>query len=734
MTTRTAALLTGLATACALLVGAPAGAAEPTAGGAAPGGPGEKATWTPADKHGFGTSRSLGSEVWFTLRAGQLSEVYYPDLGTPALRDMEFVVTDGHGFVERSTDAGSRTVAPDPKVPAYRQEDTSPSGRWRMVRQYVTDPARDVVLVDVAFESLDGRPYRVYAVADPGLSNEGDDDSAAVTGRDLVAQDAESAMSLSADVGLDEPTVGFLGTSDARTDLLADGDLDHTYETAEAGNVVLAARLAGVTGLGAQRGARLALGFGVDSAAARSAARATLQAGYAAADAAYAAGWHAYHQSLAGVPRSAAGITDEYHASVVVNAASEDKRNRGAFIASPSMPWVWGHEVDGLSSPSAAYHLVWSRDLYQHATALLAAGDVAAANRALDFLLFRQQRPDGSFPQNSDVEGRPEWGNLQLDEVAFPLVLSWQLGRTDPQTYEAVKRSANFLVEFQGTDDFGAHQAPWTPQERWENQSGFSPATIAAEIAGLVCAAELAEANDDPESAERWRTTAQEWAEKVDDWTVTTTGPYSSQPYYLRLTKDGDPDAGTTYNVGDGGGDFDQRAVVDTSFLELVRLGVKAADDPVVRNSVAVVDDQLGVDTPTGTFWHRFTDDGYGEDSAGGPWRLSSPGEQATIGRIWPIFAGERGEYELLSGTGAPAERLAAMAAAANDGLMIAEQVWDEHSPSGQPGFPKGEGTFSATPLTWSHAQLVRLAWSIDAGAPVERPAVVACTFLGEDC
>jgi glucoamylase len=165
-----------------------------------------------------------------------------------------------------------------------------------------------------------------------------------------------------------------------------------------------------------------------------------------------------------------------------------------------------------------------------------------------------------------------------------------------------------------------------------------------------------------------------------------------------------------------------------------VRLGVRRADDPVIRNTVSVVDRELGVDTPAGQFWHRFTDDGYGEDAAGGPWRLTDPGSQQTTGRAWPIFAGERGEYELLAGEGDPAARLRAMAASANDGLMIAEQVWDQHPPSGQPGFPAGEGTFSATPLTWSHAQLVRLAWSIDEGRPVERPAVVACEFLGEDC
>jgi len=65
----------------------------------------------------------------------------------------------------------------------------------------------------------------------------------------------------------------------------------------------------------------------------------------------------------------------------------------------------------------------------------------------------------------------------------------------------------------------------------------------------------------------------------------------------------------------------------------------------------------------------------------------------------------------------------------ANSGLLLPEQVWDDNPPSGQPGYQPGLGTFSATPLGWTHAQFVRLAWSIDAGHPVERPAIVACRY-----
>jgi glucoamylase len=376
----------------------------------------------------------------------------------------------------------------------------------------------------------------------------------------------------------------------------------------------------------------------------------------------------------------------------MVLAATEDKTYRGALVAAPSMPWVWGN-IAGYSGP---YHLVWSRDQYQVATALLAAGDRGAAERALDYLWERQQQPDGCFPQNSNLDGTPHWPNLQLDEVADPILLAWQLGRFDAGTWAHVRRAAECILA----------KGP-TSQERWENAVGYSPATIAAEIAGLICAAAIAERNGDADAARRYRATADEWQRSLPRWTVSENGPLSSDPYFLRLTVDGNANAGTTYTIGDGGPTIDQRAVVDTSFLELVRLGVMRADAPAIRSTLPVVDRKLGVQTPRGTFWHRYNFDGYGETLDGGPF----PGPGNT-GRAWPIFAGERGEYELAAGEAAAAAgRLRAMAATANSGRMLPEQVWDHHPPAGQPGFEPGTGTFSATPLGWTHAQLIRLAW-----------------------
>jgi glucoamylase len=215
----------------------------------------------------------------------------------------------------------------------------------------------------------------------------------------------------------------------------------------------------------------------------------------------------------------------------------------------------------------------------------------------------------------------------------------------------------------------------------------------------------------------------------VQAWTATTNGPLSDAPYYLRVTKDRAPNRPTTYSIGDSGpGAADQRRVVDPSFLELVRLGVKAPTDPVIENTVRVVDDQLRTVSRVGTFWRRFSFDGYGETPTGRPWKIGEPDTYRTFGRAWPLLTGERGEYELAAGRSA-ADHLRWMAGAASDGLMLPEQVWDGRPPSSGTAFTPGKGTFAATPLAWAHAQFVRLALSMDAGAPVERPAVVACRY-----
>ena len=698
------------------LVAAPAAEA---ASGTAPGAPGARALWTPGNKDGFGTSTSLASKVWYTLNGGELTEVYYPDLGTPAVRDLQFVVTDGRSWVEREREDAQHTVRlTDSRSLSYEQVNTDPQGRFRITKTYTTDASRSVLLMRVHFESLTNQPLHLYVLYDPSLSGNGDDDSGSTVGSALVASDAKSASALVASPQFTKTSSGYLGTSDGWTDLSSHYSMDWNYTSAPDGNVVQTGRME-LTGKAGSQDATLALGFGTSASTALTAANAALAGGFDAAQAAYESGWHDYLAGH-GRPVSVTGHEQLYDVSLMVLGASEDKTYRGAFIASPTMAWVWG-QLPGYNGP---YHLVWSRDLYEMATAEIAAGYGAAAERALNFLWTRQQEPDGCLPQNSHVNGSPEWTGLQLDEVADPIMLAWQLGQTDADTWSHVRRAVGCILA----------NGPVT-QERWENAIGYSPASIAAQIAGLVCAAQIAQANGDSGAAAQYRATADNWRSQLDHWTVTTNGPLSPAPYFLRITMDGNADAGTTYTLADGGPTVDQRTVVDPSFLELVRLGVLRADNPAVLSTLPVVDHELGVDTPNGHFWHRYNHDGYGESVTGGPF-----GHNDGVGRLWPIFAGERGEYELATGElsgdltaarAAATNRLNAIANTANDGLMLPEQVWDDNPPSGTDGRLPGTGTGSATPLGWTHAQFVRLAWSIDAGRPVERPTMVSCRYGG---
>jgi len=694
--------------------------------GIAPGGPGATATWTPANKEGFGTALSVKSKVWYTLQDGRLSEVYYPDLSTPSVRDLEFIVSDGHSFAEQAYNSSTHvTRLVDASSLLYQQIDTEQSGRWRLTITYVTDPARSSLLLNAKFESLTHVPYQLYVYYNPSLTN-GMSESGMTQGKDFITSDNQAASALVATPAFTETSNGYLGTSDGWTDIHQHYHMEWHYSSAPNGNVVQTGRTP-LNGVGQQH-LTLSLGFSSVANDALTTAQQSLRTGFDTLTRMYATGWHRYLASLHQPPSSLTTSLERetYRVSEMVLAASEDKTYRGAYIASPTMPWAWG---TGLENPSGPYHLVWSRDLYEIATALIAEGDRAGAERALNFLFYRQQKPDGSFPQNSYVNGTPALTNLQLDEVADPIILAYQLGRHDSSTWAHIKLAADFLINFQQS----GYAAPYSPQERWENQSGYSPATIASEIAGLVCAAVIAKANGDNTSAKRYLATADSWQSQVEKWTVTDNGPYSSQPYFLRLTKDGNPNAGTTYSIGDGGPSaIDQRRVVDPSFLELVRLGIKSPKDAAILNTLSVVDQQLGVVTPSGEFWHRYNLDGYGETRTGAPWGVTQPNTFQTLGRMWPVLAGERGEYDLTVGnTSAARAALRTMTNAGNDGYLLPEQVWDNEPPSGQAGFPWGKGTFSATPLLWSHAQFIRLAWDIEAGRVMEQPQVVACRYVG---
>ena len=677
----------------------------------APGAPGHDARWESAGKTAVGTSNSLESKVWFTLRGGLMTEVYYPTVDVANSRLLQFVVVspDGKRVETEEEDTVHRTEVLDSQSLAFRQTNTARSGSFVITKTYTTDPDRPVVLLDVVFKSRGGE--RLYVFYDPSLNNSGMHDSGWSEGGALLASDANKSSALVSSVGFEEATNGYLGTSDGLVQLRKERRVASPYVRASNGNVVQLARIpSGET----ERRFTLALGFGSEGAEALRNARASLSKGFAAARAEYDGGWHEYVRSLRRVERK---YQAQYDMAAMVLKAHEDKTFRGAMIASLSVPWGGGASAN--DPHVGGYHLVWSRDLYQVATAFMALGDKASADRALDYLFRVQQKPDGSFPQNSWLDGRPFWGSLQLDEVAYPLILAQQLGRTDNETWtKHVRPAANFILS----------RGPYTPQERWEEESGYSPSTIAAEIAGLVCAAEIARRNDDAASQHLYLAAADDWARNVERWTATTTGVYGDGNYYLRITENQDPNDGEPRELNNGAGTFDERRIVDAGFLELVRLGIKPPGDPLIAKSVAVVDKVIKVATPNGEAWYRYNHDGYGEMDDGRPWNWD--GKYTGKGRLWVLLGGERGQYELARGEREKAvRRLDDMLNFANEGRMLPEQVWDlPESP--RPDLTFGEGTGSATPLAWSMAQFIRLATNLLEGRNLDTPEVVAARYL----
>ena len=635
---------------------------------------GVDAHWPTAAKNGFGTSASGTSKVWFTLANGVMTEVFFPTLDVPNVQILQMQVAIG-GKIETELEDTFHRVEPIRDALTFRQVNSAKSGEYTITKTYITDPRRNTVLIDIDFDSRARAQLSVYY--DPSLNNSGMHDSAWSEGDTLFAVDGNKASALI-------PSCGFAEVSGRAK-----------------GNVVQIGQLKG-------KQCTLALGFGETAAQAATAARLSLARGFEATRREYETGWRSYISRL---PRIAKH-QQQFNTAAMVLKGLEDKTFRGASIASPSTPWGGGANAN--EPTISGYHGVWARDLYHVATAFDAMGDRATALRLVDYLFSVQQKRDGSFPQNSWVDGRPIGGGLQMDQVALPLVLAYQLGRNDKTTWtKHIKPAADFIVR----------HGPRTDQDRWEEKPGYSPATIAAQIAGLVCAAEIARINGD--SAKKYLDTADHWAENVEKWTVTRTG-HTARGYYLRITEDDDPNDGAKMEINSSSLAVDERKILDAGFLELVRLGVKDPRDELIVESLALIDQMIAVKTPVGQAWYRYNHDAYGETPDGGKY----DGRNG-VGRLWTLLTGERGEYEIAAGDLASArKRLDTMAAFANDGLMIPEQVWDlKRAPND--AFRFGAGTGSATPLAWSMAQFIRLAMNIESGRNLETPKVVWQRYVG---
>ncbi len=688
--------------AAAVIVALLAPAALPlTALAAAPAtdGPGALSHFDLARKDCLGTAANSSSKVWYTVANGVLSDVYYPTIDNTNVETLQLIVTDGSTFTDLATRDMTYTVnALDQSGMACRVTSTAKSGKYRLVTDYVTDPSRNSVLMQTLLTPLVAGTYHVYARLDPtvngnggGGSGNGGADSATVdtsTGHPIpVSYDTVTATQAANNnyrqpvyAALDGPfgqvESGFAGQgSDGLTQLDASHALTGTTTDALSGNVVQTASINPPGPFG--RLFTLALGFGSTQAGAVASAEGSLHRGFLPTFALYQSGWAIYDAHLNRPPFVISGLTPAqvraadslYYTSANVLKASVDKTFPGAIAASVTSPWGQAISAgDPANTYFGSYREVFARDLYEAWTGLMADGDLATARDAVNFLFLRQQQADGSMPRNSLLNGKtaPDSFGTQLDETAYPILMADQMGMFGNSLYVShVKPAAMFIVS----------HGPSFGVERWEEQSGYSPSTIAAEIAGLVAAADIARHNGDTTSAQLFLGVADDYQRSIKGWTVTTNGPLSASPYFIRLSKTGDPNAAISYNVGNGGPTLDQRSVMDAGFLELVRLGELPASDPTVAASIPVLDTAIESTTASGPGWHRYNGDGYGDHSGtGAPWAPSGQG----TGHLWPPLSVERGEYDIVSGGGPSAASLVPSFSGFASGVgLIPEQVWE---------------------------------------------------------
>lgn len=656
--------------------------------------PGIPPNWAYAGKQGVGTALSDISKVWFTVADGCITEVYYPTVDIANTKDIKFLITDSKTFFdEEGRDTVTEISYIDEKAPAYLITNTAKSGAYRIIKRVVTDPAANSLVMNVAFEGLKSPAsgYRLYILFAPHIKNRGYGNSgrtAAYANRGFLFAGREDISAvLTSDLPFLKMSAGYSGVSDGWQDINGNFLMDWEFERAVDGNIALTAEVSTL------REFTIVLSFGHDEVEAALEAEKTLGRMYGQIEKDYIAGWRGYMGKLEDL---GAG---RYWASAMVLKTHEDKTYKGGVIASLSVPWG---EVKG-DGEASGYHIIWPRDLVKAAFAFMAMGDGETALNTLRFLQ-RTQDIDGSWPQNLWIDGSPHWRYVQLDEIALPVILAWRLkgmGMAGDEVYPMVKKAASYILRY----------GPVTEQERWEENMGFSPATLAVEIAALVCAAHWAKEMGEGLDSGYLFSVADHWATRIEEWTFSECDCIGENMpgHYLRIVQEAPDSLSPAEQVCHAlvfiknlprDIPHHQGQLVDAGFLDLVRYGIRDPKSIFILNSLDVVDRMIRFQDGENSAFYRYNGDGYGEKEDG------SPFDGSGVGRPWPLLTGERGAYEVEAGNN-PAGYLASMEAFANEGLMFPEQIWDMGDIPEKRLF-KGKGTGSATPLMWAHAEYIK--------------------------
>lgn len=651
-----------------------------------PGAPGVSPTWSSSDKDCVATA--LGSSrVWATIGHGIVNEVYWPSTGHPQIRDLGFIVAGPAGWVEIKRANRYTISTPDNGVPLPRVVHEGVG--YRLELEFLCHPLRDALVVRYA---LSGEDARLFALLAPHLHTEAE--NGAWAGEDLSAMSSNAALCLRADAGFSRTSAGYVGTSDGWQDFAKNATMTWQYPYAENGNLALIGELAANSGT-------LSLGFAETLEGARTLSRSGLADDYDETSSLFVEQWRSWTRELR-VPYTTPQMLREAELSAVVIKVHEDRTYAGAVVASLSVPWGSSHDDAG------GYHLVWTRDTVEAALALIAVGKVEDAGRTLDYLIGTQA-PDGSWAQNYFPDGHGYWTGKQLDEVALPVLLAAKLRAVGHLTFSKpeqtmVRQAIAFIVR----------NGPMSDQDRWEENAGASPFTLAAMICALVVSADYFDATE----RDYVLALADCWNERIEEWTYADGGPLAAAAgiggYYIRLSPrpaDGGP-SGSINRRNVAHGAVSANDLIGMEFLYLVRTGLRDPHDKRISDTVKLVDAVLRRETPAGPSFYRYNGDGYGEHADG------SPFDGTGIGRLWPLLTGERGHYAVAAGDN-PLPYLTAMSRMVGPGGLMPEQVWDGPALAEHNLYP-GKPTGSAMPLVWAHAEFLKLLASWATGRATE--------------
>jgi glucoamylase len=677
----------------------------------APGAPGIPGKWTSSSKSGIGKSLSSYSQVSFTTSHGILNEVYYPREDNACIRDMELLITkDGDFFAEEKRDTRHESEMVETGIPCYKITNTGLDTLYKIFKEIITDPLHNTVLQKIKFEPITGKKedFQLYALLAPHISNQSAENIGWLDEYKgvpmLFAERDGITLALACSLPWKKRSVGFVGVSDGYTDISTHKSMQWEYDGADSGNLALT----GEIDISSEDEFTLALAFGRDMNEAAQHAHASLLKGFDGCKQLYVKQWSDWHQSIDERKSKDIKSGKLFRNSVAIMRMHESFHFSGAVIASLSIPWG-NTKGDG---DIGGYHVVWPRDLVECSSGFLAFNAQEDALRVMNYLMATQEA-DGHWPQNMWLEGKPYWDGLQLDQIAFPILLIGRYkkdnGLTEHESkvaWKTVRRAAGFLLRY----------GPLSPQERWEEESGISVSTIATCIAALLVAAEMADEFKDSRLGKYCREEADYWNSQIENWLYVKHTPMASEEgvegYYIRinptgcLAKDLDGQIIGLKNRPDDEKNVPVNELVSVDALALVRFGLRSAKDPKILNTIKVIDSKLKVETPHGPCWHRYNNDGYGEHEDG------SAFDGTGIGRAWPLLTGERAHYEVAAGNVKGAQALMKTMEGFASHELFPEQIWDTNDIVAK-NLYLGSHSGSAIPLVWAHAEYVKLCASV---------------------